>query len=106
MTRSPVRALVALAPLLVALVPMTASAGATAGDATAGSPPTGLATRAFAERTSASGVHASAASEGTASATDPGGPPPPADARADITAIDVTYDPATTLRLHADVAQT
>src|SRR4051794_16560734 len=106
MTRSPVRALVALAPLLVALVPMTGSAGATAGDAPAGSSPAGLAARAFAERPSASGVHATAAAEGTASATDPTGDASPADARADITAIDVTYDPATTLRVHADVAQT
>src|SRR5436309_347842 len=84
MTRSPVRALAALAPLLIALVP----------------------TPAFADRPSATGVHASAASEGTASATDPTGDASPADPRADITAIDVTYDPATVLRLHADIAQT
>ena len=104
MTRSPARALAVLAPLLVALVPLPASAGTATSGAAAGASPAGLAARAFADRPAASEAHASAASEGTATASDPAGDA--RDDRGDITGLDVTYDPATVLRLHADVVQT
>src|SRR5437763_3741427 len=101
MTRIRISALLVLAALLASLAPAATAAGATNGG-----PPSGqLAALAFADRPTATGARASAASEGTATISDPTGDAKPADARADITSLNVTYDPASTLKVHIDVAQ-
>src|SRR4051794_23963351 len=100
MMRTRASALFVLAAVLAALTPAPALAGAQGGGGR-----DELAALAFRTRPSASGARAAAATEGTATISDPTGDAKPADARADITSLTVTYDPASTLNVHIDVAQ-
>ena len=101
MMRTRLSALFVLAVLVAALTPAPALAGAQGG----GGGRDGLAALAFRTRPAASGARAAAATEGTATISDPTGDAKPSDARADITSLTVTYDPASTLNVHIDVAQ-
>src|SRR3954451_13365656 len=101
MMRTRLSALFVLAALVAALTPAPALAGAQGG----GGSRSDLAALAFRTRPAASGARAAAATEGTATISDPSGDAKPAGARADITSLTVNYDPASTLNVHIDVAQ-
>src|SRR3954447_21682840 len=102
MKRIRISALSVVAAMLVALAPTPSAAGAPGGGGLSNGDAAALA---FAARPTAGGAHSAAASEGTATITDPSGDAKPTDARADITNLTVDYDPASTIRVHVDVAQ-